>query len=117
MISAQLKIIKVLVQELLSASGRTLDGAAAAELDDDDENDDWEDDPNDFIDLGTGMSKAQLMSLGEDDEATYGRGRDDETQEYLLNFFREASQKPGFGEVYNNLTQEEQEKLKSMSNA
>ena len=119
MISAQLKIIKVLVEELLVASGnRTLDTAAAAELDDDDEeNGDWEDDPNDFLDLGAGMTKSQLMSLGAEDNNAFTRGRDDETQAYLLNFFRQASQKPGFADVFTFLTQEEQEKLRSMSDA
>lgn len=118
-IPAQLKIIKVLVEELLSASGnRPLDADTAAELDDEGEEDgDWEDDPNDFLDLGAGMSKAQLMSLGADDEDGFARGRDDETQAYLLEFFRRAAQKPGFGEVFNSLTADEQEKLRSFSDA
>ena len=118
-ISAQLKIIKVLVEELLSASGnRTIDPAAAAELDEDDEDDgDWEEDGGDFLDLGAGMSKSQLMSYGADDSSTFARGRDDETQGYLLDFFRQASQKPGFANVFGSLTPEEQEKLRSMSDA
>ena len=118
-ISAQLKIIKVLVEELLSASGnRALDAAAAADLEDDDEDDgEWEDDPNDFLDLGSGMTKSQLMSLGADDSSAFTRGRDDETQAYLLDFFRQAAQKPGFTDVFNSLTQEEQDKLRNMSDA
>lgn len=117
-ISAQLKIIKVLVEELLSASGtaRNLDAAAAAELDDDaDDDGDWEDDSNGFLDLGAGMSKAQLMAYGAEDSAATHRGRDDETQAYLLNFFRKQGQTPQFGEVFNALTPAEQEKLRSMS--
>lgn len=115
-VSAQLKIIKVLVDELLSASGnRPLDAAAAAELNEDGSDDgDWEDDPNDFLDLGSGMTKSQLMSLGADDQAA-SRGRDDETQAYLLDFFRQQATKPEFGEVFNSLSAEEQEKLRSMS--
>lgn len=118
-VSAQLKILKVLVEELLSASGnRPMDAAAAAELDDDDEDDgDWEDDPDEFLDLASGMTKSQLMSLGADDSNVFTRGRDDETQAYLLNFFRQAAQKPGFADVFNSLTLEEQEKLRSMSDA
>jgi importin-9 len=118
-ISAQLKIIKVLVEELLSASGnRTIDPATAAELDDDDEEDgDWEDDSNDFLDLSSGMTKSQLMALGAEDGASVTRGRDDETQAYLLEFFREQAQNPAFGEVFNALTPDEQEKLRSMSDA
>ncbi|KAK5111836.1 hypothetical protein LTR85_011734 [Meristemomyces frigidus] len=117
--SAHLKIIKVLVDELLSASGgRPMDPLHAADLDDDLEEDgDWEDDENDFLDLGAGMTKSQLMAYGAEDSASAMRGRDDETQAYLLNFFREQAQKPGFAEVFNSLTQEEQEKLRSMSEA
>ena len=118
-VSAQLKIIKVLVEELLSASGnRRLDAAAAADLDDDEEDDgDWEDDPDDFLDLGSGLTKSQLMSYGAEDSTEFTRGRDDETQAYLLNFFRQAAQKPGFADVFSSLTSEEQEKLRSMSDA
>lgn len=115
-ISAQLKIVKVLVEELVSASGnRAIDPADAVELDDDDEDDgDWEDESNDFLDLGSGMTKSQLMSLGADDSSTFARGRDDETQAYLVNFFRQAAQKPGFDEIFNALTNEEQDKLRNM---
>jgi hypothetical protein len=118
-VSAPLKIIKLLVEELLSASGnRPFDPATAADLDDDDEeDDDWEDDPNDFVDLSTGMTKSQLMSFGAEDGVGSSRGRDDETQAFLLDFFRQAAQKPGFTEVFNALTSEEQEKLRSMSDA
>ncbi|KAK3707475.1 hypothetical protein LTR37_012117 [Vermiconidia calcicola] len=117
-IPAQLKIIKVLVEELLSASGRSIDPAAAADLDDEDEeDDDWEDDPNDFIDLGNGMTKSQLMAYAAEDGPTADRGRDDETQASLLNFFRQTAQKPGFADVFNALTPEEQEKLRSLGNA
>lgn len=118
--SAQLKIIKVLVSELLAASGnRPMDAAAAAELDEDGEEDgDWEDDENaDFLDLGSGLTKTQLMAYGAEDSASVMRGRDDETQAYLLTFFRGQAQKQGFAEVFNSLTQEEQQKLRSMSDA
>lgn len=118
-ISAQLKIIKVLVEELLSASGvaRNIDAAAAAaDLDDDDEDDgDWEDDTNDFLDLGSGMTRSQLMSLGADDSHSFARGRDDETQAFLVNFFRQLEQNPQFGEVFNALTPDEKEKLRLMN--
>jgi importin-9 len=118
-VTAQLKIIKLLVEELLAASGnRPLDpsSAAAADLDDDDEeDDDWEDDPNDFVDLASGMSKSQLMSYAADDGASSSRGRDDDTEAYLLNWFQQTSQKPGFGDMFNALTEEEQEKLRNMN--
>lgn len=116
-ISAQLKIIKVLVEELLSASGtsRNIDASNAADLDDGDDDDgSWEDDENDFLDLGSGMTKSQLMAFGADDGPSYGRGKDDETQAYLLNFFQQQAQKPEFAQVFNALTETEQEKLRSM---
>ncbi|KAK4494691.1 hypothetical protein PRZ48_014047 [Zasmidium cellare] len=115
-VSAQLKIIKVLVEELLSASGtnRGLEAAAAAGDEDGDEDGDWEDDSNDFLDLGTGMSKSQLMALGEDGPG-FSRGRDDETQSFLVNFFQQQGQKPEFAGVFNALSQQEQEKLREMS--
>jgi hypothetical protein len=92
--------------------------AAVADLEDDDEeDDDWEDDPNEFVDLGTGMSKQQLMAYAEDDGPSFSRGRDDATQAYLLQFFGREAQKPGFAEVFNALTPEEQEKLRSMNDA
>lgn len=115
MVPAQLKIIKVLVGELLSASGpRTLDAGAAAELDEEDSDDgDWEDDPNDFLDLGAGMTKSQLMALGAEDGPA-NRTRDDETQTYLVEFFSAKGTSPEFGEVFGSLTAEEQEKLRTM---
>lgn len=119
-VSAQLKIIKVLVEELLNASGhKAFDAAAAAANGDDDEEDDeeWEDDPEEFLDLAAGMTKSQLMAFGAEDGPAATRGRDDETQQYLLGFFRQKAQDPGFGDVFNSLTAEEQEKLRSMSDA
>jgi hypothetical protein len=115
-ISAQLKIIKVLVEELLSGSGpRSLDAAAAAELEEEFSDDgDWEDDPSDFLDLGSGMTKAQLMALGAEDSAEE-RARDDETQTALLEFFRLKAADASFGAVFEQLTPAEQEKLRNMS--
>lgn len=70
-VSAPVKIIKVLVEELLSASGtaRNIDGNNAGELgghaqadgeaegEEDDEDDDWEDEPGGVLDLGIGATK------------------------------------------------------------
>lgn len=116
MIPAQLKIVKVLVEELLSGNGhRSLDAGAAAELDEEDsDNGEWEDDPADFLDLGSGMTKAQLMALGAEDNAV-DRARDDETQNALLNFFRSKAADAEFGAVFAQLTPAEQEKLRNMS--
>lgn len=117
-ISAQLKIVKVLVEELSSASGtsNTADLTANADSDDGDDDDgEWEDEPNDFLDLASGMTKSQLMAYGNDDSNAFSRGRDDETQAYLLDFFRQQAQKPEFNQMFNALTPEEQEKLQSMN--
>ncbi|KAF1349147.1 armadillo-type protein [Delphinella strobiligena] len=118
-IPASLKIVKVLVEELIAASGARqsqLDTAAAAELEDEDSDggDDWEDEDNGFLDLGAGMTKEQLMAYAAED-GPMGRGRDDETQGYLVRFFTEQANKPEFAAVFNALTPDEQDKLRSMN--
>ncbi|KAF1817496.1 ARM repeat-containing protein [Eremomyces bilateralis CBS 781.70] len=113
-IPAQFKIIKVLVEELSSASGghQALDSSTLANLDEAGSDDDeWEDEP-DTLDLGAGMTKEELMRFGDD---SVGRVRDDQTQAYLTQFFREVASKPGFTEAFNALTPEEQDKLRSCS--
>ncbi|GAP92317.1 putative importin-beta domain-containing protein [Rosellinia necatrix] len=119
-IPAPLKILKVLIEELLSASGLTsasnAAAAAAAELADEDNDDDsWEDDP-DTIDLSLGSNKADLMRYL---DASNMRARDDETQQYLSEFFVAAARDnvAGFMEWYNNLTVEEKGKLSEIANA
>lgn len=119
-IPAPLKILKVLIEELLSASGLTsaanVAAAAAAEFADEDNDDDgWEDDP-DTIDLSLGSTKADLMGYL---DSSSMRHRDDETQQYLSEFFVAAARDnvAGFGEWYNNLTVEEKAKLSEMANA
>lgn len=63
---APLKILKVLVEELLSASGigRSLDATNAGDAADDDDSDDgeWEDD-EDVLDLGLGVTKQGMLSI------------------------------------------------------
>lgn len=118
-IPAPLKILKVLVEELLSASGApcAMDAAAAAELAEEGSDDgDWEDESN-VLDLGLGTTKADLMAFTEEGVSSVGgfRQRDDETQAYLVGFFRDAAAKPGFAEEFASLTPEEQEKLRAMS--
>ncbi|KAJ5893746.1 Armadillo-like helical [Penicillium taxi] len=119
-VSAPLKIVKVLVEELSAASGnKEIDAAIAAGLDaddDDDEDDDWEDLPGSVLDLGLGMTKQALMNYGEGgQEGVFGvRKRDDDTQAFLVDFFRRASTQPGFQEVYGALTADEQAKLQTL---
>jgi hypothetical protein len=119
-IPAPLKIIKVLIEELLSASGvqnAANQVAAAAEYADDEGDDDgWEDVPN-ILDLGSGATKEQLMAFG-DGSASFMRQRDDETQAYLTEFFLKAANEDtaGFNEIYGALTEGEKLKLVELAN-
>lgn len=111
-VSAPLKILKVLIVELQSASGAPLDAAAAAELADEvSEDGDWEDEPNPFVDLGTGYTREQLMAFAAE-EPSSGRQRDDETQSFLVDFFKRAATTQGFPEEFSGLTEEEQQRLR-----
>ncbi|CAJ2502053.1 Uu.00g049060.m01.CDS01 [Anthostomella pinea] len=117
-IPAPLKILKVLIEEFLSASGLTgaanAAAAVAAEFADDDGDDGWEDDDRDIIDLNLGHTKNDLMGFL---EASNMRNRDDETQQYLTDFFVGAARDnvAGFSEWYNSLTDEEKGKLSEMA--
>ncbi|KXJ95130.1 armadillo-type protein [Microdochium bolleyi] len=116
-VPAPLKILKVLIEELLSASGlqtaANAAAAAAAEFADDDDDDGWEDDP-DTIDLSLGSTKRDLMGYLDSSNI---RHRDDETQEYLTEFFIRAAQDnvAGFKEWYENLSDDEKAKLAEMA--
>lgn len=119
LVPASLKILKVLIEELLSASGlqsaATAAAAAAAEFADEDDGDDgWEDDP-DTIDLNLGSTKSDLMGYL---EASNMRRRDDETQQYLTEFFIRAAREniADFAQWYTQLTEEEKGKLNDLAN-
>ncbi|KIL92684.1 hypothetical protein FAVG1_03864 [Fusarium avenaceum] len=117
-IPASLKIIKVLIEELLSASGQraaaNAAAAAVASASFDDENDEegWEDD-DDTLDLSLGTTKSDLMSFMEGGQ----RQRDDETQAYLTDFFFRCGREniANFQEWYNMLTEEEKTKLNEVA--
>jgi importin-9 len=113
-IPATLKILKVLIVELQSAAGasRELDATAAAELaEEGEEDDEWEDDPGPFVDLGTRLSKEQLMAYAAEDGPGINRQKDDETQGFLVDFFSRAALTPDFPEEFQLLTPEEQQRL------
>lgn len=118
-VPASLKIIKVLIEELLSASGQgtaaAQAAAAAAEFDEEGDDDSWEDVPS-TLDLGLGSTKAELMAWGEG-QGSFMRQRDDETQAYLTEFFVKASREniAGFNELYAALTEEEKRKLNELA--
>ncbi|KKK21257.1 putative importin beta-5 subunit [Aspergillus rambellii] len=117
-VSAPLKIIKVLVEELAAASGsKEIDAATAAALEEESSDDDeWEDVPSNVLDLGLGVTKQELMTFGEGGtEGVFGvRKRDDEAQGFLLDFFRNASTKAEFQQLFAALTLSEQEKLRTL---
>ena len=117
-IPATFKILKVLVQELLSASGSGSAAAnaaamasAAEEYDSDDGEDTWEDEPDLLHDLG--LSRAELIAMGEEG----GRLKDDETQAYLTDFFIGAARDnlANFQEWYGMFSEEERAKLQELA--
>lgn len=119
-IPASLKIVKVLIEELLSASGvRAAASAAsaamaAADFDDEDDGEEgWEDD-DDLLDLNLAATKAGLMSFAEGQ-----RQRDDETQAYLTDFFIRAAREnvANFQDWYNLLTEDEKSKLNELASS
>ncbi|ODA77854.1 hypothetical protein RJ55_06456 [Drechmeria coniospora] len=121
LILAPLKIIKVLIEELLSASGvrSAADVASSAvaggqEVVSDDEDDGWEDD--DTIDLALGTTKSELMSYMDVGGRRY---RDDETQAYLIDFFVRCGRDNvgNFQEWYAMLTDDEKAKLSELATA
>jgi hypothetical protein len=65
------------------------------------------------LDLGTAAVKADLMAYGEGLTSSFGRQRDDETQNYLVAFFQRAGEQNlgGFNELYGLLNPAEQAKL------
>lgn len=117
-IPAPLKIIKVLIEELLSASGHHTSTAPADFADEENENDDWEDLPN-TLDLGLGATKADLMAYANEGNANFTRQKDDETQAYLVDFFLKVAREDvaGFNAVYGLLSEEEKGKLNECAGA
>ncbi|RCI15809.1 hypothetical protein L249_2880 [Ophiocordyceps polyrhachis-furcata BCC 54312] len=135
MIPATLKIIKVLIEELLSASGaqaaanaasaavsaasQNADGEAGAD------EDGWEDDDDDdhLVDLSIAAMNPELMLFGEAGPGGGGGGggrrqRDDETQAYLTDFFMRCAREnvASFQDWYGMLTEDEKAKLHELAN-
>lgn len=63
------------------------------------------------MDLGSGFSKEQLMAFAAE-EPGGGRQRDDETQGFLVDFFKRAATTDGFLEEFNQLSEEEKTRLR-----
>ncbi|KAK2605796.1 hypothetical protein QQS21_003750 [Conoideocrella luteorostrata] len=120
-IPAPLKIIKVLIEELASASGAGVAASAAAaaiaaaDFDEDNDEDGWEDD-DDTLDLSLAASKADLMSFMEGGPT---RRPDDETHSYLTEFFVRCGREDAanFQAWYNMLSEDEKAKLNQVVNS
>jgi hypothetical protein len=130
-IPADLKILKIMVDELASAATSRFPNLAAAQaaaeaLDEEDEEaddaDEWEDvGTGGAIDLASASVRGDLMALvGEDaggDGAaspTGSRARDEETADYLLQWFKSEAEKEGFANLFDQLSEEEKNKLREL---
>ncbi|CAO1601351.1 hypothetical protein XANCAGTX0491_005017 [Xanthoria calcicola] len=113
-IPVPLKLTKVLISELANPLSPSTPGLQQNQFADhsDDEDDDWEDEPG-IVDLTNPTTTAELMAYA--DESRYNvRQLDDETQTYLVDFFKQASTEPDFRDLYQGLTDDEREKLHQM---
>ncbi|EXJ94464.1 hypothetical protein A1O1_02860 [Capronia coronata CBS 617.96] len=131
-VPADLKILKILVDELASAATSQFPDFAAAQaaadaLDEADENaedaDEWEDvGTAGAIDLASATVRGDLMALvgeggfGADGAAspTGSRARDEETAEYLLQWFKTEAEKEDFAALFGQLSDEEKGKLQQL---
>ncbi|KAL8857461.1 MAG: hypothetical protein Q9178_005955 [Gyalolechia marmorata] len=110
-IPVPLKLTKVLISELANPISPSTPGLQQNHFTDhsDDEDDEWEDEQG-IVDLSNPTTTAELMAYA--DESRYNvRQLDDETQTYLIDFFKQASTEPDFRDLYQGLTDEEREKL------
>lgn len=135
-ISASLKILKLLIDELKSAATSQFNNLAAARAaaealeddadslasnDGDADGDDWEDlatTGDGSLDLGSAQVRNELMGLvgenGFGSSSNVDRIRDDQSAEYLVNWFKEEAQQPNFDTMYAQLTSEEQKVLQEL---
>ncbi|KAI4277357.1 MAG: hypothetical protein LQ337_001848 [Flavoplaca oasis] len=113
-IPVPLKLTKVLISELANPLSPSTPGLQQNQFNghSEDEDDEWEDEPG-IVDLSNPTTTAELMAVM--DESRYNvRQFDDETQTYLVEFFKQASTEADFGDLYQGLTDEEREKLHQM---
>ncbi|OAP57366.1 hypothetical protein AYL99_08104 [Fonsecaea erecta] len=134
-VPADLKILKIMVDELANAatskfSDLTAAQAAAEALDEEDEDaddaDEWEDVGSaGALDLASASVRNDLMALvggttggdGADDDVlshTGSRARDEETADYLLQWFKNEAGRDGFAALFEQLTEEEKGKLREL---
>ncbi|KAI4178850.1 MAG: hypothetical protein L6R41_008177, partial [Letrouitia leprolyta] len=113
-IPVPLKLTKVLISELSNPLSPSTPGLMQNQTngDSDEEDGEWEDEPG-IVDLGNPTTTAELMAYA--DESKWNMHQlDDDTQSYLVEFFKHASTEPDFQKLYQNLTDEEREKLHQM---
>ena len=132
-IPVPLKLTKVLIAELAASVSPSTPGLLPGQKNgaNDDDDAEWEDEPS-VVDLGSPTTRAGkhtcqkaekpgsflIELMGYADEARWNvRQADDETQAYLVQFFKEASQEPTFHMLYESLTEQEREKLQRMDQA
>ncbi|KAK5085430.1 hypothetical protein LTR05_004715 [Lithohypha guttulata] len=139
-ISAPLKILKLLIDELKNAATSQFTNLAAARaaaeaLDDEDDDadslasndgdadgDDWEDlatTGDGSLDLGSAKVRSELMGLageggGLGSSSNVDRIRDDQSVEYLIGWFKEEAGKQGFSDMFAQLKAEEQKVLQDL---
>jgi len=135
-VPATLKILKLLIDELKNAATSQFTDlasarAAAEALDDSDadslasndgdaEGDDWEDlatTGDGSLDLSSAKVRNELMGLvgdGFGSSNNVDRIRDDESVEYLINWFKEEAGKQGFSDMFAQLKPEEQKVLQDL---
>ncbi|KAI4214851.1 MAG: hypothetical protein LQ351_002564 [Letrouitia transgressa] len=113
-VTVPLKLLKVLVSELANPltpdahiPQNNLGGSTS-----DNEDDEWEDEPG-VLDLGGQSTRAELMGYM-DESQWQQRPWDDETQQYLVHFFKQVSTEPEFQSLYHSLNDDEREKLHEM---
>ena len=133
-IPADLKILKIMVDELASAATSRFPDLAAAQAaadtavdeddgDDADDADEWEDAGSaGALDLSSVNVRNDLMALageggfgeGGGPSPTGSRARDEETAEYLLNWFKGEAGRDGFVGLFEMLSEQEKEKLRDL---
>ncbi|KAJ4522930.1 hypothetical protein HRR83_001437 [Exophiala dermatitidis] len=133
-VPADLKILKILVDELASAATSQYPDFAAAKAAADalDEEDAEADDADEWEDVGTGGAidlasatiRGDLMALvgeggfgadGAGASPTGSRARDEETADYLLQWFKAEAEKEDFASLFAQLTDEEKAKLQQLA--
>ncbi|KAK5455936.1 hypothetical protein LTS15_005254 [Exophiala xenobiotica] len=130
-VPADLKILKIMVDELASAATSRFPDLAAAQAAAealDEEDDEGGDDDGDWEDVGSGGAidlasasvRSDLMAMvgeGGDGAAspTGSRARDEETAEYLLGWFKTEAAKQGFESLFDQLNEEEKGKLRELA--